>query len=269
VPAFYERLEETGPGGSTLLGRYRSTRHTAGPWDQGLQHAGPPTALLTRAVERLGHGPPSPLVARVTVEILAPVPVTDLTLRATVERPGRRVAWCTGVLATAADPESPLVRMQAWVLRRSDSPLDVPATPRQAVPAAGVETGRPRRWNPGYLDAVAWRAADGEIGEPGPATVWTRLTVAVVDDEEPSGAQRVVAVADSGSGISAVADPARLLFVNTDLTVHLYREPVGEEIWMSAATSLDSSGVGLARTTLGDHEGDVGSAAQALFVAVR
>ena len=41
--AFYEPL-----GG----GRFASTAHTAGPWDPASQHAGPPAALLGRALER-------------------------------------------------------------------------------------------------------------------------------------------------------------------------------------------------------------------------
>src|SRR5918997_827416 len=45
-------------------GRFRATELTRGPWDPGLQHAGPPAALLGRAVER--HGDRTDLqVARV------------------------------------------------------------------------------------------------------------------------------------------------------------------------------------------------------------
>ena len=33
---------------------FEATALTIGPWDPGLQHAGPPAALLLRAVERAG-----------------------------------------------------------------------------------------------------------------------------------------------------------------------------------------------------------------------
>ena len=60
--AFYEPL-----GG----GRFRSTAHTAGPWDVRSQHAGPPAALLGRALE--GTDPrEGTLLSRVTYEILGP-----------------------------------------------------------------------------------------------------------------------------------------------------------------------------------------------------
>ncbi len=266
---FYEPVDDPATGGAQSQGRYRATAHTAGPWDPALQHAGPPTALLARAVERLETGPPRPLVARLATDLMAPVPVDDLTVRARVVRPGRRVAWCAAELSAAAAPDVPLVRLHAWVLRREASALDLPATPVEAPPAAGVPTPRPPSWNPGYLDAVGWRVVDGAFDRAGAATVWTRLLVDVVAGEQPSGVQRVAAVADSGSGISAMADPARLLFLNTDVTIHLVREPVGADIWMSARTTLDPAGIGLAHTRLGDAAGALGSAAQTLFVSPR
>jgi hypothetical protein len=267
--AFYEPIDDPVAGGRQSQGRYRATAQTAGPWDAALQHAGPPTALLARAVERLETGPPRPLVARLAADIMAPLPVDEVVVRARVVRPGRRVAWCTAELSAAASPDVPLVRAHAWVLRREAAALELPETPVEAAPAPGVPTSRPPGWNPGYLDAVAWRLVEGAFDRPGAATVWTRLLVDLLPGEQPSGVQRVAAVADSGSGISAVATPAAMFFLNTDVTIHLVREPVGADIWMSARTTLDPAGVGLARTRLGDAEGALGSAAQTLFVAPR
>ena len=58
--AFYE------PDGD----RYRATELTRGPWDPGAQHAGPPSALLGREIERLPDAEEFQ-VGRVTFEILA------------------------------------------------------------------------------------------------------------------------------------------------------------------------------------------------------
>ena len=60
--AFYEPLGD---------GRYVSTKHSAGPWSPHTQHLGPPSALLTRAVEALPAAAPM-AIARLTVEILGP-----------------------------------------------------------------------------------------------------------------------------------------------------------------------------------------------------
>jgi len=64
-------------------GRYLSTEHTGGPWDPQFQHGGPPSALLARAIESESLAWPA-TVARVSVDILGPVPVTELAVRSRV-----------------------------------------------------------------------------------------------------------------------------------------------------------------------------------------
>jgi hypothetical protein len=273
--SFYELLDEQPAGAASTDSRFRSTEHTTGPWGPGLQHAGPPSALLTRAVRRLGGLPPDPLPARLSFDILAPVPVTDLVVTARTIRPGRRVALAEAAVAAADAPERPVMVLRAWLVRQVDpgEPMtglphtptsSAPEHPRGAAPAA-----RPAGWQPGYLDVIDWHWTEGSFEQPGPAAVWTRLRAAVVEGEEPDPIERLVAVADSASGISAVASPSQLLFVNTDLTLHLTRMPTGEEIWIRAATTLSSLGVGRTVGELGDAAGAVASSAQCLFVEPR
>jgi hypothetical protein len=88
----------------------------------------------------------------------------------------------------------------------------------------------------------------------------------LVGDEEPSGLQRLLTVADSGNGVSNVLEPRKWLFINSDLTVHVYRDPVGEWIALDAATAIGPDGVGTATTVLHDLTGPVGRGAQALLV---
>jgi acyl-Coa thioesterase superfamily protein len=80
---------------------------------------------------------------------------------------------------------------------------------------------------------------------------------------------RVLIAADSGNGVSNVLDFAKHVFINADLTVHLVRYPVGEWVCLQAATSIDSDGIGLADTALHDQAGQIGRAAQSLFVNPR
>jgi hypothetical protein len=74
-------------------------------------------------------------------------------------------------------------------------------------------------------------------------------------------------VADVGNGVSAVLDWRRYLFINTELTVHVLRPPVGEWVGVDAVTHLD--GVGLAESVLWDERGRVGRGAQTLLVRQR
>lgn len=266
-------VDDTRATGTTFDGRYRATEHTVGPWAAHLQHAGPPTALLLHAVGHLGGEaavvPPRPLPARVTAEIFRPVPVADLVVRARLRRPGRRVAWAEADLATAVEPDDPVMRASVWLVRRTERPLDTPPTQTASAPPPGAPQKPPGTWGGGYLDAVSWELSAGSFAEPGPATAWTRLRVDLVDTEPTTTLEHLAIVADAGSGISAVADPSRMVFVNTEITLHLVREPLGESVWMDSRTTIDRSGVGHAHTVLGDTSGAVGTADQSLFVEPR
>ena len=113
------------------------------------------------------------------------------------------------------------------------------------------------------------RFAGGTDYGTGPALAWFRLAVPLVDGESPTGLQRAVAAADFGNGVSHVLEFDRHLFVNTDLTVHLHREPAGAWVLIDARTVIDPSGVGLATSRLFDERGALGVSAQSLFVEAR
>src|SRR2546422_4640604 len=72
--------------------RYVPTPLTRGPWDPRAMHGGAPSALFAHVCETHDPGPAG-FVARLTVELLRPVPLTPLTLRARTIRPGRKVQW--------------------------------------------------------------------------------------------------------------------------------------------------------------------------------
>ena len=78
---------------------------------------------------------------------------------------------------------------------------------------------------------------------------------------------RALLVADSGSGISAVLDGARFIFINVDLTVSLTRDPAGEWILLESRTRTGTDGAGLATTVLSDTTGICGTGLQTLLVA--
>ena len=244
--------------------RWDSTVHTTGPWDPRFQHGGPPSALLARAIERT-EPRDEMVVARVAVEILGPVPVGELTLTARVARPGRSVELVEAVLSAGGRE---VVSARAWrVTRTGASAVGVGAAP-PALPETAADQV-PTGWVDGYLSAVEWRFVRGHWSEPGPTAAWSRLRHPLVPDEEPSPLQRVLAVADSGNGLSTVLDPTRWLFINPELTVHLHREPVGEWVCVDATTTISTGGAGLATTALSDVEGPIGVGAQSLLVAPR
>jgi hypothetical protein len=244
---------------------WRATPHTAGPWDAGAQHGGPPSALLGRAMQRC-QPRPDMMITRFTGEILRAIPVGDISVRARVVRPGRSVELLE---ATASADGREVARATAWRVLRTDGP---PVPPRQppAPPLPREVSGRPpASWGDGYLSAIEWRSARGGFGARGPATVWTRMRYPLVPDEEPTPLERVLVTADSGNGASWELDISRWLFINPELTVHLHREAVGEWICLDAQTAISPGGAGLATSVLSDLDGQLGVAAQSLLIAPR
>jgi Thioesterase-like superfamily len=245
---------------------YRSTEHTGGPWSTDSQHMGPPSALLARQLERTAPGSDS-VLARVTVEILRPVPIADLTVRSWVERPGRSVQLSGAELAAGGRA---VARAWAWWIAAGDTTDVVVGMPDPLPPLeSGYPQEWPEGWQSGYLNAMEWMSLKGWFGQDGPATLWGRQRVLTVEDEEPTGLQRLMAVADSGNGASSQLDVREWLFINTELTVHLWRVPTSEWIGLDAETVIGPTGVGLATSTLHDQTGPVGRGAQGLLVRRR
>jgi hypothetical protein len=245
-------------------GRFLATESTAGPWSDAHQHGGPPAALLGRALERCSPRPEM-VLARCTFEILGPVPVGEVEVQARVARPGRSVELLEAELRAGGRAA---MSVRAWRVLAAGAPATGPDPAPRPIPdeAAPVPPGLDGF---GYGRAVEMRFAAGDWAQPGPAIAWTRLRVPVVAGEAPSGLQRVLAVADSGNGISGVLALDRWLFINPELTVHLRREARGEWICLDAATVIADGGAGLARSTLSDRDGAVAHGAQSLLVAPR
>lgn len=247
--------------------RFLSQHSTGSPWGPQSQHGGPPGALLTRAVEEVACGAERTL-GRVTMELLGPVPLRPLEVGASVVRRGRSVEL---VEATMYDEAAGRLaaRASAWTFPLADDGPSQDLHPLPHGPEEGVTHPRPSSWFGGYLDAVDWRWVRGAVEEPGPAVVWMRPRVALVAGEEMSPLQRLMACVDSASGVSAELDPGRWGFLNTELTVHVLRPPVGEWLCLDAETTLGPGRVGLATSDVYDARGLVARSAQALLVVPR
>ena len=246
-------------------GTWRATAHTTGPWDERAQHGGPPSALLGRAIQRCAPRDDM-IVTRFTCEILGAIPVGDLDVQARLVRPGRSVEFLEAV-ASAGGRD--VARASAWrVLRTTSETVLPPSDPPPALPDRAIGAP-PAGWIDGYLSAVEWRPVRGDFSERGPATVWARLRYPLVPDEETGPLERVLAVADSGNGLSSELDVAQWLFINPELTVHLHREAAGEWICLDAQTTISAGGTGLATSVLSDLDGPVGVGAQSLLIAPR
>jgi hypothetical protein len=247
-------------------GRYLASDHTQGPWDPGSQHMGPVTALivheLASTAPRAGLEP-----SKLSVDVFGPVPVGELEVRTDVVRDGKRIQCLSASVSSGGREHA---RATAWRIREAATPpTPVPAPPAPVPPPESADRGSWLGTGFGYGRALDWRYVAGTPSRPGPATVWGRVGVPLVEGEEITPLERLALFADSGNGISFAVDFETHMFVNVDLTISLFRAPAGEWICMDSATVVGPSGRGLTRSTLYDETGEVGGATQTLFVAPR
>ena len=251
-------------------GLYLASPLTVGPWNPEHQHAGPPSALICRAVERAAAGDGLTHLGRLTVNLLRPAPVGECRIETDADYVGRNAGHFSGRL-TAGDKE--IARFTALMQR--EEALAIPdGTPGHPAPQAP----KPVDQSPvvtmafdagfGYADLVENRLAAGRFFD-GPCSAWFRLNHPLVKGEEPSPYQRVAVAADSGNGISAALDFKLYLFVNSDLTINLFRRPAGTWICLQSASWFGGNGCGLAESALYDEAGLIGRASQSLAVRRR
>ncbi|MEJ3653428.1 thioesterase family protein [Actinomycetes bacterium KLBMP 9759] len=248
---------------------FDSTVATESPWGHGLQHGGPPAALLAYAIETYEPRPDT-AVGRITLDFFGPIPQGRISVATEVLRPGRKVELVEATLTVGGRV---CVVARAWrIATATDTTTPVPAQPVAPTPLpppqeqaylSGVGPG----W--GYGRAVEWRFAKGGYAEPGPATVWARPRIPLVAGAPTSGLQRTLTVADSINGVSAELEVTDWLFIPPTLTVTAYRQPEGEWILLDATTTVASVGTGMAHATLSDAAGEFGVATQPLLVQRR
>jgi len=232
-----------------------------------MQHGSAPAALVVWAAERIAT--PSPMrIARVTVDLMRPVPLRDLSIETEVLREGRKIQLCT-VRLRADD----VVVVVATVLkvRQVDVPLpgDIADLP---VDLPGPEASRPEPADVStspFVRCMSLRAARGRFGVRGPGAIWYRIDRPLVDGDAVSQAMRALVAADFCNGTGAALDFNTYTFLNADLTVNMAREPVGEWVLLDALSWIGPDGAGLAMARLGDSKGYFGRVTQSLVIERR
>ena len=247
--------------------RFVPTPLTRGPWDPRAMHGGAPSALFTHVCEMHDPGPAA-FVARVTVELLRPVPIQPLTMRVRTIRPGRKVQWLEAALLD--DDEHEMARATVLRLRSDDVDTsgavclvadDPPPPDSGKAPEGFFGPG-----DVGYWNAHEIRIVRGTWTEPGPGAAWFRLRCPVVVGEPLSPCTRASAAADFGSGVGNPLRFTHATAINADLTIALHRHPFGEWVCLESGAFANPHGVGLAETRLHDEQGPIGRGVQTLLV---
>ncbi len=220
----------------------------AGPF-AGLQ-GGAVAGLLTAEIEAManerGWGTPT----SVSAWFLGPTPMSALRTQVSALTQGGRVSVIDNTL-WPADGDQPCATVRVTLSKERAVEISGFAVPeQQAIDPTiyPVRTRRAMHGQPWFMDAMEVRAGD--------QVLWFKLNHPVV---EGCGAlSMVVGPADWTHGVgrpveNVVADP------NPNLTVQLFRRPVGSWIGVRATTHWQpEAGLGMGRGNLLDVHGEIG-----------
>lgn len=252
--------------GSDSLYTRRGEKWVAGtgcisPWNPAHQNGAAVSALLAHYVNIQTAAVPMQL-CRLSIDILRPVPMTELEVVCETLREGTRVQlveaslWSSGIKCAQAQglksriaetPEAPLPEFKRVELKDApDRPLD-----------------RRNRDN----SPLEFRIVEGGLLQSGPGKAWARARLNLSNDTPADPITTAAMLADTGSGVGAVFDSREWSFANMDVCLHFIRLPI--DSWQYLESETQSSGLGQAivSTRLYDQAGLFAHAHQTLFVS--
>jgi hypothetical protein len=248
--------------------RAYASASAGGPWNPSLQHGGAPAALVAWIVESFPSAVPMQ-VARLTVNLLKPVPILPLDISTELVRDGRKVQT---ILVRLSSEGKDYVRAVGVQVREQKFELPSSAAlPARSLP--GPEAGNPATdrhtlQNP-FLEGISMQVVEGGFRAPGPASVWYRIDRPILERIQTSPLMRASIVSDFTNGSSSVLSYDEWTFLNADLTVNLARQPIGEWILSQSTSWIGPQGMGVAFATLSDRHGVFGRCAQTIIIERR
>ena len=250
--------------------RVHPTPFTRGPWDPGLLHGGPVGALFAETLQAAMD--PAFVAVRLTVDLMKPVPLDELSFEVSVVRTGRRLQLLEGELRfrDAAVARATLLALRPVPLVGDGfNPVVVPPGdgPDDAADHWGLDPSS-ESFIGGGMD-FRFILNEGQLGG---GVAWFRLRRDVFDDGvAPSSLARAAAASDVGGAVSARRGGSfpSVSFINADISVHLARPPEGEWIRLTSSSRWEASGIGAVSSELSDVSGPFGRAHQALVLEAR
>lgn len=246
------------------------TEAAGSPWHPSVLHGGAATGLMGHAID--ARVPAGFVVTRVTMDLMRPVPKAPMTVRASVVRDGGRLKV---IEVEVAHNGKPVCRASAALAKTQVVELpDYAPVPHAAPPGPD---GLPLFNIQDMLDAKGLNTPHGlhtrvEVRsrepwlERGRNMSWLRLPVEIVQGEALTPFSRVCVVADLGNGVAQLNLGNAAGMINSDVTLALYRLPVGEWIGFDSEAQVQATGTGIVHSTLFDVNGSLGFVVQSVMV---
>jgi hypothetical protein len=263
-------MEAVDGGGAALYvtdgEHFVPTALTAGPWDPEAQFGGAPAALLATLIDETPSLVPLQ-VARLTVDLLRPVPLRPLTADRAVVREGKRIQVIQASLRAGGVE---VARASALRVRIADlgdielpgpeggAPIRAPERAGQGAPAGAghPDAERPLSGREPEASAHPVEYLHRPCGGFFPNPSWLRLRAAVIAGQPAAPIARLAYLADHASGFGNHRG-VPLVGINADLSLNVVRYPSDGWICLSGRGWTSPAGIGQVQATLSDAAGVV------------
>ena len=226
--------------------------HAVGPWEGAMMNGRNTVAILAWAIER-DHGEDGLVCARLTVDLLRPIPLAPISISTRRTRDGKRLR---AVIAEAVVDGKLVATASALLLRQGEHPE--------------VDPWRPPEWDmphPETLERLVSPEAEnvqldtrpefaGRFFAEGQRRLWFRETISLVDDEPWTPFLRAAAMGDLTNPLANKAEVLR--FINADVNVYLSRLPRGEWLGLEVLGHESDTGICIGSCAIYDTEGRIG-----------
>lgn len=267
MAAYYQLLDRRINEQGEQIAHYRPTINAQGAWNEKEQHMAPATGVICAELE-VFQSRNDLQIGRISLDIYGMIYLDDFTVTTRLLRPGKTIEL---IESTFEAKGKICIVARTWRLSVEDS-----------RPVAGLEdeailsyqeakpwTGMISAWGGGYIYSVEQHIKVG-ARRPGKGIVWLTNDLEMVEGQSTSSFVKLMGMVDTMNGLVVrQGNPFDFMFPNLDLTIHLYRLPVGNHLGMAISQQYGTNGVGLTSSTLYDDQGPFGHAEQILTVRKR
>jgi len=232
-------------------GRYAPTEAAVGYWSPDSINGRLIVGLLGFELERLfGQAEWQP--SRLTVDMFRLPRRVPIEIRARLLHEGGQLRLAE---ADCFCGEKPVARASIQFLKRSHapdgafwSPAAWDAPPPDSVPA------------PRSVETAHWdrRVVLGKFGTAGPRRAWHRETRELVEGAPYTPFSRAAMMADVASSM-VNSGSSGLGYINSDVTLYLQRNPIGEWLGLDTVNHQSADGVAIGECWIYDEAGPIGA----------
>ncbi|MGP4714110.1 thioesterase family protein [uncultured Psychrobacter sp.] len=266
MAAYYEFIGRQQQKDGSTVAQYRPTKHAQGAWNEHEQHMAPATGLLTS--ELIGFNLQDNMrVARISLDILGLIPLDDFTITTRCIRPGRTIELVEAVMSSRGRD---CIIARAWRLMTQDTSViaGLEDAPAKHQPEDLQSWDGMKGWPGGFIKTVS--LVSDANRRAGRGMVWITNDLEMVEGTPTSDVVHLLGMVDTANGVvprlGLGLSKLEWMFPNTDLQIHMHREPKGAWLGIEAVQQYGEDGIGVTSAVLHDVQGPFGRSEQILTI---